>query len=291
VFFLLLLFSACQVEGRNMDLDKVVLANEESDSIDAESITNEEGSTIETRFNPPFGYKRLTTSVNSFSSYLRSLPLKPVGSEVKLFDGTTKFNSMAYVAVVDLKIGTKDLHQCADAVMHLRAEYFWNRKEYDKIHFNFTNGFRASYSEWMLGKRIVVKGNTVNWIQANSPSNTYADFWGYLEQVFTYAGTLSLSQELVSVEIKDIQIGDIFIRGGSPGHAVIVVDLAYNEANRKTVFMLAQSYMPAQEIQILRNPNDTNISPWYTLDFTDELQTSEWVFKANELKRFVEENE
>ncbi len=43
--------------------------------------------------------------------------------------------------------------------------------------------------------------------------------------VFAYAGTLSLYEELESVPIKDMDIGDIFVQGGSPGHAVIVVDM------------------------------------------------------------------
>jgi hypothetical protein len=53
----------------------------------------------------------------------------------------------------------------------------------------------------------------------------------------------------------------------------------------KVKFMLAQSYMPAQEIQILMNPNDAD-SPWYDLDFGDYLQTSEYVFTKNQFKTF-----
>lgn len=49
--------------------------------------------------------------------------------------------------------------------MRLRAEYLWNQKQYDKIHFNFTNGFRINYTEFMKGKHIVVKGNKTYWTQ------------------------------------------------------------------------------------------------------------------------------
>ncbi|MBN2610182.1 MAG: hypothetical protein JXB00_01355, partial [Bacteroidales bacterium] len=52
------------------------------------------------------------------------------------------------------------------------------------------------------------------------------------------------------------------------------------------VFLLAQSYMPAQDIQILKNPNDKSISPWYSLDFEGDLITPEWTFKKTDLKRF-----
>lgn len=66
------------------------------------------------------------------------------------------------------------------------------------------------------------------------------------------------------------------------------VDMAINPTTNKKVFLLAQSYMPAQEIQILKSPNDTKISPWYSLDFGNVLNTPEWTFTPNDLKRFKE---
>jgi hypothetical protein len=44
--------------------------------------------------------------------------------------------------------------------------------------------------------------------------------------------------------------------------------------------------MPAQEIQILKNPNNNKISPWYLSDFGEILKTPEWTFKKGDLKRF-----
>ena len=70
--------------------------------------------------------------------------------------------------------------------------------------------------------------------------------------IFAYAGTLSLSKELPSAAFDDMRIGDIFIQGGNPGHAVIVVDMAKHPATGEQLFLLAQSYMPAQDIQILQ---------------------------------------
>ena len=130
------------------------------------------------------------------SKHLRHLPLKPPGSPVLLYDGREKGNQSAHAAVVDLPIGKKDLHQCADAVIRLRAEYLWRSGRYADIHFNLTNGFRVDYARWRRGERVKVVGNETSWIQNAPASNTYATFWQYLEFVFTYAGTLSLSREL-----------------------------------------------------------------------------------------------
>ncbi|WP_289659689.1 DUF4846 domain-containing protein [Flavobacterium panacagri] len=244
------------------------------------------GNTIQQRFEPPQGFVREEESKTSFGSFLRNLPLKNSGSNVLYFDGTVKTNRNVYEAVVDLPIGKQDLHQCADAVMRLRADYFYNQKQYDKIHFNFTNGFRADFSKWAAGYRIAVKGNKTSWVKTAKASESYETYWKYLETVFMYAGTASLEKELKPINVSDIKIGDVFIKGGFPGHAVIVVDMAVNPKNNQKIMLLAQSYMPAQEIQILKNPNNSSLSPWYAVDFGTSLKTPEWTFNSSQLKRF-----
>lgn len=252
------------------------------------NLINKEGKIVSTRIITPKTYTRIEVNNGSFEEYLRHLPLKPYGSLCKFYNGEYKPSEGIYVSVVDQEIGQKNLHQCADAVIRLRAEYLWNSKQYDKIHFNFTNGFNVDYKKWMAGNRISVKGNKVNWISKTTFSNSYETFWKYLETVFTYAGTLSLEQEMKSVSIKDMKIGDVFIQGGSPGHAVIVVDIAKNIKTDEVIFLLAQSYMPAQETQVLINPNNKEISPWYSTKFVEKLITPEWTFTTKDLHRFID---
>ena len=100
--------------------------------------------------------------------------------------------------------------------MRLRVKYLWKNKSYSDIHFNFTNGFNAEYSKWAEGYRIRVEGNKVSWYRAGNPDYTYRSFRKYLNMVFSYAGTASLSDEMASIALSDVQIGDIFIRGGHP---------------------------------------------------------------------------
>ena len=285
LLFSVILFQAC---GQSSSSEKSTDSNEDVLSKStAIALIDSMGSTVDTRFGLPEGYKRIAVGQNSFASYLRNLPLKEVDAKVKYFDGRTKPNKNVYAAVVDLPIGKRDLHQCADAIMRLRAEYLYQEKKYDSIYFNFTNGFKADYSNWRSGKRITVDGNSVYWKQKRAPSDSPEDFWKYLEMVFSYAGTASLSKELKPVPIAEMRIGDVFIKGGFPGHAVIVVDMAINSATNESVFLLAQSYMPAQEIQVLQNPNNSEFSPWYTISTIEsELRTPEWIFKSSALKRF-----
>lgn len=245
------------------------------------------GKTIESRIQTPNGYQRVSITKNSFPEFLRQQPLKPDGSKVHYFNGELK-PSNVHVAVLTIDVGKKDLQQCADAVMRLRAEYLFQQKKYDQIHFNFTNGFHATYTKWAEGYRIKVSGNNVSWYKTTEVSHSYESFRKYLDRVFMYAGTLSLSKELKPVAYKDIQIGDVFIKGGSPGHAVIVVDVAIDNKTQKKIFMLAQSYMPAQEIHVLKNFENTQLSPWYDLNTSNTLYTPEWTFLKTDLKRFVD---
>jgi hypothetical protein len=251
-------------------------------------LKNKNGTTIQTRFDVPIGYVRTKEESTSFGAFLRNLPLKPAGSLVKYYNGSSKSNSNIYDAVVNLPIGNKDLHQCADAVMRLRADYLYAQKAYDKIEFNFTNGFKVEYSMWRLGNRIRVNGNKTSWAKTAKPSDSYESYWKYMEIIFNYAGTASLSKELKPIPVSEIKIGDVFIKGGFPGHAVIVVDLAVNPKNNQKVMLLAQSYMPAQEIQILLNPriSSNNKVCWYSTNIVSKLETPEWTFDVTDLKRF-----
>lgn len=245
--------------------------------------------TIQDRFSPPTGYDRSEYPATSFQKYLSTFPLKSFDSKVYLYNGQLKSNDKVYASVLDIDIGTKDLQQCADAVMRLRAEYLYYQKKYSEIHFNFTNGFRVDYTKWAQGNRLNISGNTVSWYKSKQEDYSYPIFKSYLEMIFSYAGTASLNLELKSAKIEDIQVGDVFIKGGSPGHAVIVMDVATNKVTGKKVFMIAQSYMPAQSIHILVNENDNKKSPWYDADQFDKIYSPEWTFEKSELKRFENE--
>jgi hypothetical protein len=156
--------------------------------------------------------------------------------------------------------------------MRLRAEFLYARQRYEDIHFNFVSDGLPRYYE-----------------NYNEGDHSYDKFRQYLDYVFSYANTRSLSQELLSPgSIFEMQSGDVLIQIGNPyGHAVIVVDMAINATTGEKVFLLAQSYMPAQDIQILINPDHPAISPWYLLG-EGLIKTPEWTFQPNDLKRFEE---
>lgn len=252
-------------------------------------LINTEGKQINNRFLLPEGYQRIQYNEGTFEYYLQHLLLKEHGSVVNYYNGEKKIKKNVYLAVIDMEIGSKNLQQCADAIIRLRSEFLFSQKKFNMIHFNYTNGFRVDYTRWMKGDRIKVTGNKCEWIHTSDYDNSYSTFRKYLDNIFMYAGTLSLSAEMKKINYQDLKPGDVLIQGGSPGHAVIVVDMAIHSNSGKKIYMLAQSFMPAQEIQILCNPEIFN-SPWYELNNNEEnIITPEWTFTKNDAKRFHEE--
>ena len=246
--------------------------------------TPEEG-TIEGRIAPPPGFRRLTLPAGSFESWLRGLPVKPGRPQVRLFNGGLKSNQEAHHVVLDVDVGKRDRQQCADAVMRLRAEYLHQAEKDDAICFRFTDGTPARWSEWRQGLRPQLSGRKTEWRKSAGADASYDSFRRYLDVVFSYAGTFSLARELAPVDdVRRIEAGDVFIQGGFPGHAVIVVDVSEDGQGQRAV-LLAQSYMPAQDIHILRNPRYPE-NPWYVVTSDGPMVTPEWNFPAGSLRRF-----
>lgn len=240
--------------------------------------TYEVKNSIAERISPPEGFVRSASPAGGFEDWLRGLPLKNGRPPVYLYNKKLKNNQGAHFAVVDIDCGTRDLQQCADAVMRLRAEYFFSKGDIESIKFDTGSARAVSLKGWL-------KRNAG--AKSVSKSSDYNNFGKYMTHIFAYAGTHSLAGSLKKVSNPaDIKTGDIFIKGGFPGHAVLVVDVAVNKKSGRKVFLLLQSYMPAQDMHILINPNDKNLSPWYDSDFGDTLETPEWNFTRGQLMRF-----
>ena len=228
------------------------------------------GMTIHSRFRTPEGFERAILDSNSFGFYLRNFPLHQVNHTVHYFDGREKTKQDVYCSVLKQEIDPVDLQQCADAVMRLRGEFLFQQKRFDDIHFNFVSDGNPHYFE-----------------EYANGDYSYKKFRSYMKYIFSYANTRSLKKELVIVaKIDEIQVGDVFIQSGNPyGHAVIVMDVVVSSEGNKR-FILAQSYMPAQETQVLINPIDAELSPWYDA-VEGEIITPEWIFNSSDLRRFA----
>ncbi|GAA3927556.1 DUF4846 domain-containing protein [Hymenobacter algoricola] len=242
---------------------------------------------VAARFAPPRGCRRVAVAPGSFGHWLRYLPLLPAGTAVHLYDGTRKERQDVHAAVVKLDVGRQDLQQCADAVIRLRAEYLF-AQDPALVHFHLTSGDDIRFADWYGGRGFRVRGSVVEPVSRPPQPPTHAVFRQYLDRIFTYAGTLSLARELLPVLLTDVQPGDVLVYGGSPGHAVIVLDVAEHAATGRRYVLLAQSYMPAQQLHVLRNEGgDAALGAWFAVSPQEKrFHTPEWTFGSNELMRF-----
>ncbi len=156
-------------------------------------------STIARRIAAPDGYDRVSVEQGCFGDWLRHLPVKKGNPAVYLFNGEEKGNQEAHFVVLDIDVGEKNLQQCADAVIRLRAEYLYSVGRFDSIEFKFTSGHIAEFAKWIEGFRAYVDGSLVQWKKSAAIDSSYTAFRSYLEAVFMYAGTHSLSRELAKV--------------------------------------------------------------------------------------------
>ncbi len=256
----------------------------EEDIAEEVSLIDPEGMTLQTRILTPESYHRTEAHEESLTEFLRTYPLKEDGSPVLLYDGREKGNQSAHQAVFALPIEEEDLQQCADSVMRVYAEYAYRTGQTEKTAFHFTNGFLAEYARWRDGERIAVNGNQVSWVPGAAYDDSYENLVKYLRMVFCYAGTLSMEAESETIELSQAQAGDVFLKGGSPGHVVLIVDVCENEEGRRA-FLLAQGYMPAQEFHVLKNPLHEEDCWYYEEEITYPLKTPEYVFPEGSLRR------
>lgn len=212
----------------------------------------------------PLGYKRINQD-DGFAKYLRSLPLKKTGSKVQLFTGgDARFQSLNY-AVVDIPM-LSNYEQCADMCMRLRGEYLYGVGR--PVSFNDVNGNRMTFS-----------------------GGSRKDFEKFMRMVYGVASTFSMSRELKTRPLCEVQPGDVFVyagvdRGQKMGHAVMVVDVA-EDSDGNRIFMLAEGATPARECHLVRNWFNPILSPWFKMDKDASfVQLSPFTYKAKELRKW-----
>jgi hypothetical protein len=246
-------------------------------------------STLQARFPAPKGFARVPLAPHGFGAFLRTLPLASPETPVLTYAGKVlhpaDHPNVAAVAAIDP--GTADLQQCADSVIRLHAEWRWAEGKRDQS-YRAAAGMEIPYSRWKRGERPVAKGASLDWQRSGAPvadgAEEHSDFRKFLSSVFMFANTGSLSVQAKPVSVKDLAPGDFVVVAGSPGHAVLVLDLVRSPSGERRV-LLGQGFMPAQSFHVLRA--SANASPFYVIDENAPLDTPFWdPFPWSALRRF-----
>ena len=229
---------------------------------------------ISVRFPPPDDYKRVKVESASFGEWLRNLP---VLDRQTVYSYRGDAVSAPAAAVVPMDVGSGDVQQCADSILRLYSEFLWAKKDVDKWGIHFTSGDLSTWSAWRQGERFKVAGSTVERTKSGGEDRSYTQYQRWLHHSFLYAGTRSMNKDSLSVEpSEEVQPGDFFVTGGSPGHAILVIDVA-ESAGKPRVALLGQGYMPAQEFHVLEDTGSHVKANWFVLPSEGEaLRNPSW---------------
>lgn len=210
-------------------------------------------------------------TLSEWENYIQNFPRKST-TAVRDFQGNVISNASYGV----LNVRVNSVQQCADAAIRLRAEYFYQKKEYDSIQFKLTNEVNIPFSKWAKGYRL--NQTKTKLIQTKAETDfSRNNFEKYLQTVMTYAGTYSLHRDLKPTWPP--KVGDVLVIPGFPGHAVILIKKMVVDGTNYYAF--AQSWMPAQDIEIvyghcLGYKNIRNYAPIPTPE--DTLSISGYLF-------------
>jgi len=204
---------------------------------------------------------------DSFYQFLHSLPLKKRMAEIKNYKGEDAGMSYYKYCVIDFPL-LSPVEQCADVCMHLRAEYFFRQKQYDKIHFHDVGGKDHKYTG----------GASRQALNA------------YLKKIYNISNTASMYNEMQIVPSLDmIRPGDVFIypaKGNKLGHVVMVSEVA-KDAKGDIYFQVIQGFTPACELHIVKNNDVAGNTPWFKLDTNaDVVKIDNFTFRKDQLRRW-----
>jgi hypothetical protein len=185
----------------------------------------------------------------TWTYFLRQLPVK--AAPVLDYRGKPVAHQSKAAGILPYDVGTRDLQQCADALMRLRAEYLFAQGRHEEIAFRFVSGEWFRYKDYIKGRR--PRNSSVRAGGAAPLPVTHATLRAYLDIVYTYSSTLSLHRDLLPA--SGFAIGTVIITPRSPGHCTMIVDEMVNPKGEKR-YKLVESFMPAQSIYVLRNEED-----------------------------------
>lgn len=223
--------------------------------------------TITEAFPAPAGAERV--AADDFGAWLRGRTVAPADQPVRTYKGDVVHHR---ARVVELPLVRGDLQQCADSAIRLRAE--WRRERGEPVMFHATSGDAMPWDRWEKGERPYEERGKLKW-----RPGTEGGWDAYLSKVFLWAGTRSLEAYDTEPAEGSPTPGDVLVTPGSPGHAVVLLDVA--RSADATYVLVGEGFMPAQDFHVELGPHDG----WWRWD--DGVSLPHWDLPASTHRRFV----
>ena len=173
----------------------------------------------------------------------------------------------AVAYVVDLDMKGRRLEQCMDILVRLYAEYLWKSNRIEDYKLPMPGGYWLNWKDWRKGYRPFFKGIDITLKKTSRPDTSLKTYQSYLNMVYSEAHTQQFYHAYQPLDRTAVKIGDIVIRKGTKGHAVMIVDLAKNE-NGEYIALVGNGDTPACQFFLLKHRKN---EVWIPLRFEDEI--------------------
>ncbi|MBU1240103.1 DUF4846 domain-containing protein [Myxococcota bacterium] len=230
------------------------------------------------RYPVPAGYSRVSLKKGSWGWWLRHLPMRKKGTIPRNFRGEAIADYQQFMSgVIDLDIGNKDLQQCIDTIIRLRAEYLWVSGKKQAIGFRIRGNHKFFWYQWKRGLRPQIKGGLLSFVKTKRPGYSRSYFYAYLDHLYMTTGTIH-HRGKKQVPAAQAAPGDYFVTihprpiMGGAGHAVIILDMATNSSGAR-VALIGQGDIPAQDFHVVKNVNGAK---WFPLPAPTSTKAFLW---------------
>jgi len=231
------------------------------------------------------GYSTFADEPETFSEWLRMLPLAALGTPVRNYRGeiVVPGDDEHLAAVVAIDIGSGDIQRSTDVILRLQAEWRWYREEFRML-FLTDEKTELPLLKWGDGERVVSVGGQPKWVRKAEPQVKidYPHFRDYLDSVFAWSDSPALLAESDSLAPDRLEPGAFFLHQGPPAEVLVVIDVASSSSGDRQM-LLAQALNPAENIHVIRPSRAT---PWFPVR-TDQPVVVPRVkpYSWNELRR------
>jgi hypothetical protein len=230
--------------------------------------------TIKEVYVPPAGAQRIQG--DAFANWLQALPLKDEDAAIRTYSGRRVSHNGR---PVDFPLVRGDLQQCADSAIRLRAE--WIRAsggDLTSLSYFATSGDPLPWSRYKGGEQPFVRSDRIAWRPVDPATQSWE---GWLQAVFTWAGTRSLAAYETLPVTGEPKPGHLLVSPGSPGHAVVILDVAKGLHGEGIFLLIGEGFMPAQDFHVEHGPH----AGWWAWG-SDGVRLNHWHMKRESLRRW-----
>ena len=227
------------------------------------------GETIQSRFQPPEGWTRVTVPAQSFAAWLRQLELLPPTADALDWRGRPAMTADEVAGVLDWRL-LGSVEQCADIAVRLIAEFAHGNGGQDLITFRSLSGQAITWTKWLQGN-YAIEGGASEIVYRQGPSRRASpeELDAYLKFVMTYVNTASLVRDWPRIDFEEIDIGDVLIQPSRTvnglGHLSVVLDACTGPAGER-LYLLTDGFTPARAPVVREKTPGDLTSVWMTPD-------------------------